>query len=49
MPNLLCTVKLFLLQEETLSEVQRIEGEAATFLDQISRYLLTQLFNESIN
>ncbi|EDO29241.1 predicted protein, partial [Nematostella vectensis] len=26
------------IQEEALSEVQRIEGEAATFLDQIARY-----------
>lgn len=30
------------IQEETLSEVQRIEGEAATFLDQISRYYITR-------
>lgn len=30
------------IQEETLSEVQRIEGEAATFLDQISRYFITR-------
>lgn len=30
------------IQEETLSEVQRIESEAASFLDQISRYFITR-------
>ncbi|XP_032218776.2 proteasome activator complex subunit 3 [Nematostella vectensis] len=30
------------IQEEALSEVQRIEGEAATFLDQIARYYVTR-------
>ncbi|XP_031566809.1 proteasome activator complex subunit 3-like [Actinia tenebrosa] len=30
------------IQEEALSEVQRIEGEAASFLDQIARYFVTR-------
>ncbi|XP_014671162.1 PREDICTED: proteasome activator complex subunit 3-like isoform X2 [Priapulus caudatus] len=30
------------IQEETLAEVRTVEGEAASFLDQISRYFITR-------
>lgn len=29
-------------QEDTLAEVRTVEAEAASFLDQISRYLITR-------
>ena len=35
------------IQEDTLAEVQAVESEAATFFDQISRYL--KCFYELVN
>ena len=34
----MCHVHISVLQEETVAELRTVEGEAASYLDQISRY-----------